>query len=215
MDHENQRSTVFLADLKTYSPTSAAARAHLRSEGGRDPESEATLARAEVRRAEETYEREKRHTEALDLLHQTFQETRTALADRFSRPLADKITGYLRTLFGPEIEARAHFADNQLTGIEIVRNAAEGAYPFDVLSGGTREQVAAAVRLAVAELLAEDDGGTLPVVFDDAFAYSDPERVRHLPRMLDHAAESGLQVIILTCNPADYAALGAKEIRLG
>jgi hypothetical protein len=33
--------------------------------------------------------------------------------------------------------------------------------------------------------------------------------------MLDLAASRGLQVIVLTCTPADYAGLGAREIRLG
>ena len=66
----------------------------------------------------------------------------------------------------------------------------------------------------MAEVLAADHGGCLPVVFDDAFAYSDPERVNQLQRMLDLAATRGLQVIILTCNPVDYAALGAKTVSL-
>jgi hypothetical protein len=32
--------------------------------------------------------------------------------------------------------------------------------------------------------------------------------------MLDFAASRGLQIIVLTCNPSDYAALGAKQILL-
>jgi energy-coupling factor transporter ATP-binding protein EcfA2 len=82
------------------------------------------------------------------------------------------------------------------------------------LSGGAKEQLAAAVRLAIAELLALDHDKCLPIVFDDAFAYSDPERVQALQRMLDLAAERGLQVIVLTCNPSDYAGLGAKNVRV-
>ena len=62
--------------------------------------------------------------------------------------------------------------------------------------------------------MAANHDGKLPIVFDDAFAYSDPERVKTLQRMLDLAAERGLQVIILSCNPADYAGLGAQLTRL-
>ncbi|WP_038165369.1 hypothetical protein, partial [Verrucomicrobium sp. BvORR106] len=70
-------------------------------------------------------------------------------------------------------------------------------------------------RLAMAEVLAAGQPDKcLPLVFDDAFAYSDPDRVRLLPRMLDLAATRGLQVIVLTCHPADYASLGAREFRL-
>ena len=72
--------------------------------------------------------------------------------------------------------------------------------------------MAAAVRLAIAELLAADHDGTLPIVFDDAFAYSDPQRVRALQRMLDLGASRGLQVIVLTCNPADYAGWALGEL---
>jgi len=66
----------------------------------------------------------------------------------------------------------------------------------------------------MAEILAASHDGCLPLVFDDAFAYADPERVQALQRMLDLAANRGLQVIVLTCTPADYIGLGAREIRL-
>ena len=49
---------------------------------------------------------------------------------------------------------------------------------------------------------------------DDAFAYSDPDRVQTLQRMLYLAASRGLQVIVLTCAPSDYAALGATHVTL-
>ena len=75
-------------------------------------------------------------------------------------------------------------------------------------------RLAAAVRLAMAEILAADHDGCLPLVFDDAFAYTDPERVQFLQRMLDLAALRGLQVIVLTCTPDDYSGLGASEIRI-
>jgi hypothetical protein len=99
-------------------------------------------------------------------------------------------------------------------GLRLVRPGAAEAFPFDALSGGAREQLAAAVRLATAELLAANHGGSLPVVFDDSFAFSDPDRVRNLQRMLDLAAARGLQVIVLTCNPSDYAPLGARQTLL-
>jgi hypothetical protein len=70
------------------------------------------------------------------------------------------------------------------------------------------------MRLAIAELLAEGSDGCLPIVFDDAFAYSDPDRVEGLQAMLDLAANRGLQVIVLTCNPRDYYRLGASEVTL-
>jgi len=53
----------------------------------------------------------------------------------------------------------------------------------------------------MAEVLAEAYDGTLPVLFDDAFGNSDPERQAGVYRMLQKAADQGLQVILLTCDP--------------
>jgi len=136
------------------------------------------------------------------------------LAERFSQPLAEKIGDYLKRLFGPEARAVVTFEDNAFKSIELVRSTQGGALPFDSLSGGAREQVAAAVRLAIAELLAADHDGSLPIVFDDAFAYSDPDRVSTMQGMLDLGATRGLQVIVLSCNPSDYAGLGARSVTL-
>ena len=148
-------------------------------------------------------------------MHSLFLEEQRALADRFTRPLADTISGYLECLFGVGARANIALAENEFSGLQLLRPAdGGGALPFDTLSGGAREQVAAAVRLAMAEVLCNDHHGCLPVIFDDAFAYSDPDRVQTLQRMLYLAASRGLQVIILTCAPSDYAALGARYVPL-
>lgn len=189
----------------------AVCQATLRSDGTEDPK--ASLARAEARlnAVREHLQAVSRKASAIALLDDLFQEQQQTLADRFSQPLADKITDYLQCLFGPDARAVVTFEDNAFKAIELARSSQAGAMAFDALSGGTREQVAAAVRLAIAELLAAEHDGALPVVFDDAFAYSDPERVQVLQRMLDLGATRGLQIIVLTCNPSDYAALGAHQ----
>ena len=190
----------------------AVSQAALRSDGAEDPH--AAWAQAEARRvsAEEHVSAVTRKAQAIALIDELFQQEQRALADRFSQPLAEKIGDYLKRLFGPEARAVVAFEDNAFKSIALVRSTQGGALPFDSLSGGTREQVAAAVRLAIAELLATDHGGSLPVVFDDAFAYSDPARVNTMQGMLDLGASRGLQVIVLSCNPSDYAGLGARSI---
>lgn len=192
----------------------AVSQAALRSDGTIDPN--ATLAQTEARleAATEHLEAVSRKAKAIALIDSLFQQEQRALADQFSQPLAQKISGYLQCLFGPDAQAVVTFEDNTFKSIRLVRSAQDGATSFASLSGGTREQVAAAVRLAIAELLAADHDNSLPIVFDDAFAYSDPERVNTLQRMLDLGASRGLQIIVLTCNPSDYAALGARQIIL-
>lgn len=192
----------------------AGSQALLRSDGADDPAAALAQAQARLETAAGRLAGIERKAKAVALVDSLFQQEQRALADRFSRPLAEKIDGYLHSLFGRDAQAIVSFEDNSFKSIELVRSADAGATSFASLSGGTREQVAAAVRLAIAELLAEDHDGSLPVVFDDAFAYSDPERVNTLQRMLDRGAANGLQIIVLTCNPSDYAALGAKQVAL-
>jgi len=192
----------------------AVSEAALRSDGTTDPSAALAQAQARLAAANAHLAAVRRKAQAIALVNRLFQDEQRTLADRFSQPLAHKISGYLQSLFGADAEAVVRFEDNRLQGIQLVRSAQDAAEPFDTLSGGTREQVAAAVRLAIAELLSADHDNALPVVFDDAFAYADPERVQTLQRMLDLGASRGLQIIVLSCNPADYAALGARQVNL-
>jgi energy-coupling factor transporter ATP-binding protein EcfA2/vacuolar-type H+-ATPase subunit D/Vma8 len=192
----------------------AVSQAALRSDGTIDPNADLAQAEAHLEVAAEHLDTVSRKGNAIGLIDRLFQQEQRALADQFSQPLAQKISGYLQCLFGPDAQAVVTFEDNTFKSIQLVRSAQGGATSFDSLSGGAREQVAAAVRLAIAELLVADHDNSLPIVFDDAFAYSDPERVNTLQRMLDHGASRGLQIIVLTCNPSDYAALGARQIIL-
>lgn len=199
---------------QTASNARAVSEAALRSDGTTDPSAALAQAQARLAAADANLAAVRRKAQAIALVNGLFQDEQRALAERFSRPLAHRISGYLQSLFGADAEAVVEFGDNRLQGIQLVRSAQDAAEPFDVLSGGTREQVAAAVRLAIAELLAADHDAVLPVAFDDAFAYADPERVQTLQRMLDLGAARGLQIIVLSCNPADYAALGARRVNL-
>ena len=193
----------------------AVAKAALSSDGSEDPAADLAVAEAKARSASEHWSVVLRQSQAIALLHELFQEEQRKLAQQFTQPLADKISAYLQCIFGAGARAQVDREDNKFTGLRLFRPGFGNApFDFDTLSGGAKEQTAAAVRLAMAEVLAIDYDGCLPVVFDDAFAYSDPERVNQLQRMLDLAATRGLQVIVLTCNQADYASLGAKTIAI-
>ncbi|MCP5534426.1 MAG: SMC family ATPase [Akkermansiaceae bacterium] len=201
------------ARLRDAENTRLLARDRLTLDGSTDPEAE--LRHTEARRAAalENHASEQRRAKAIETLHQLFTSSREAIDRALVQPLADRISGYLQCIFGPGTEARVQLSETGIEGLELVR-AGDSAFSFATLSGGAKEQTAAAVRLALAEILAADHDGCLPVIFDDAFAYSDPERIQSLQRMLDLAAVRGLQVIVLTCTPGDYSALGANEIRL-
>ncbi len=190
----------------------ALAQGSLVSDGTEDPVATEAAAKAALQRVRAQYEQVAHEAKAVQLVHDEFEAAQRELADRYTRPLAERISGYLECVFGAGARAVLAHSPEGFAGLALVRGFS--TVPFEALSGGTREQVAAAARLALAEILAADFGGCLPVCFDDAFAYADPDRVKVLQTMLDLAASRGLQIIILSCNPTDYRSLGAREVLL-
>lgn len=195
--------------------TQAVARSILQSQGVTDPQEQLASAKAKLAAEEERLQTEERQGKAKLLLSDLFHAEQQKHSAKFTTPLITKIADYLRPVFGRSIDVQLNNENLKFTGLGLNRrDNDQGAVDFDSLSAGAREQMAAAVRLAIAELLAEESDGCLPIVFDDAFAYSDPDRVEALQAMLDLAANRGLQVIVLTCSPRDYYRLGASEVTL-
>lgn len=185
----------------------------LKREGLQDLASIADLARADLEKAEADLVRVQRRVAALELLGRAFEEHRQQVVARYTQPLADEVRRYARCVFGAH--AVPGLAWDETAGAFASLNLSRGvAHAFDSLSMGAREQLGVAVRLAIAKVLAAGFGGSLPVVLDDAFSHSDGDRVERLLEMLDLAATDGLQVILLTCKPDDYTALGARRVDL-
>ena len=192
----------------------AQAGATLTADGRTDPKANLETARQQERFARTRLASEQTRAEATKLLQQLFTEEQQQLAGQYGQRLAERIQPYLDCIFD---RARVHIGSTgkEFGEFTIARPSHQSAaFEFKSLSTGTREQAATALRLAMAEILAAEHDGCLPVVLDDPFANSDPDRVQKLQRMLDRAASNGLQVIVLTCTPGDYAALGAKQIRI-
>jgi len=177
--------------------------------GTSDPAEDRARAVAREARAVACHDRLDREARAARLLLEMFREGKRAVEDRFLEPLKARVGDYLQRLFGAGAEVSIDLEGEEIGAVSLVRQG-DGAVPFGfgALSGGTREQVGAALRLAMAEILAEDHDGCLPVVFDDAFVNADPDRLRGLQRVLDLGAERGLQVVVLTCDAAAYDTLG-------
>ncbi len=159
----------------------------------------------------------KREGDAIKLLNQLFSQEQQEMTRNYATPFAEKVQFYLSFIFGKNISVEIlSDAVGGFEGLRVYRDKFKdlGTLEFDKLSGGTREQMAAAVRLAMAEVLAPAYGGHLPMVFDDAFAYSDKDRLKVLPDMLFAASQRGIQIIILSCTPQDYAGLGGHQTDL-
>lgn len=203
--------------LKAAENAKTAAQTSLQHLGGQDLHERWAAATAALEVAKREHADVATRAAAIAMVRDRFQQLSGERADQIAAPLRLKTEEYLAAMFGPGTRVSLALADDQsgFSDLGVVRPGADGSrFSFDELSGGAREQVAAGLRLAMAEILAAGYGGSLPVVFDDAFTNSDPTRIQLLQRMLDLAARRGLQVIVLSCNPADYDTFGAKEIDL-
>lgn len=203
--------------MQTARETRAAAQATLQHYGGLDLHQARAAAQAEYEAATREYDTAKKQADAITRLRDCFVELNSERADQLAAPLRAKAEDYLAAMFGKGTRVSLTLAGDGegFSDLTVTRpGVASDSFAFSELSGGTQEQVAAAIRLAMAEILAGGSGGCLPIVFDDAFTNCDPERIGLLQRMLDLAAKRGIQVIVLSCNPTDYHMFGATEIDL-
>ena len=130
--------------------------------------------------------------EAAKLLYDTLNDCRTAAQERLLAPLQQEVAGLLRLVFP---DATAKF-DERYALLNISRE--QGADSFEELSFGAKEQLGLVMRLAFARLLGGEDG--LPVLLDDALVATDEARLERTRRVLDAAAASGLQLLLVTCH---------------
>jgi len=75
---------------------------------------------------------------------------------------------------------------------------------LESVSGGEREQIYLATRLALAEVLAKKERQM--VVLDDVMTYTDAGRMARVMAILEEEAQH-LQIVILTCHPERYRGL--------
>jgi hypothetical protein len=190
----------------------AAALEILRSDGTLDPNRRVAESQAAVVRAQQAADSEQLRADAIRMLQDEFQTAQEDLAKQYAAPLRNKVREYLRPLFGAGVGVRFQVHQDRFDALALGRAGDE--FAFNDLSGGTKEQVSVAFRLAMVEILAARFAYTLPIVLDDAFAYSDPERLPRVHGMLDRAARNGVQVIILSCTPGDYLGLGGCTLLL-
>jgi DNA repair exonuclease SbcCD ATPase subunit len=181
-----------------------------RSLGAREPALEVEQQQAELEQAQAERQALERSTGALQLLLQAFAEAQQQSASHYCLPLQAALQGYLDALgLDPGTSAPLRFAPQQgFSALQLQRQ--QQRFDFGQLSGGMREQLAAALRLALAELLLGAYDGCLPLVLDDAFSNSDPQRQAGVLRMLQRGVRQGVQVLLFSCTPAAFEPLAAR-----
>ncbi|WP_209509482.1 AAA family ATPase [Ruegeria sp. HKCCE4150] len=163
---------------------------------------EGQLETAEARLAEIEFEVEvnRRLKAALDA-------ARKAALEAHVKPVTDELQPLLRMLWPdaePEIDAESG------TIIRITRRSVEE--DFEVLSGGTREQISLMVRLAFANILAKQ-GRPAPLILDDAIVYTDDDRIEQMFNALT-LRSSNLQIIVFSCRQRAFRGLGGDLLSI-
>lgn len=158
-------------------------------------------ARAEAEARAARYDAEVR---ALTRLRRALEEARTKARDAYFGPVLRELQPLLSIL-----SPGAHLTidDASLLPATLTRNGQEE--PLDILSGGTREQVAILTRLAFARLFAAS-GRPVPVILDDALVHSDDDRIEAMFDAL-HRTARDQQILVLTCRQRAFSALGGER----
>ena len=144
------------------------------------------------------------------LLCDTVAECRSAALAAVAAPVEAAATRMLQRIAGSRL-GRVQLGDTFEPG-HVIPELAEGSVSVEQVSGGEREQIYLATRLALADVLAR--GERQLVVLDDVLTATDAGRLARVMGALEEAAQR-LQVLILTCHPERYRGLaGANFVDL-
>lgn len=153
-------------------------------------------------------ERHSRKARALDLLVNTLQKCQKESTEALLAPLQQKVAPMLERLFPGASLSFTVDDEGQIALNPLCRG--EQRDKFDELSQGATEQVGVIIRLGLIMALADEFGGKLPVILDDALVNSDDQRHAEILSILDYAAKQ-LQLVILTCDYPAYRGLGLRS----
>lgn len=134
-----------------------------------------------------------------DALNETLAETRAAFMVPVQRRLAELL---------PLVLPGAHIELDDTFSVRALHRGNRDER-VDRLSGGTQEQLAILVRLALGRMLADSSRPT-PMVLDDPLVYADDDRLDAMFSALATGARAH-QVLVLSCHGRAFAPLIARH----
>ena len=182
----------------------------LESLSAQGPYSTLAQAEEEVARLRREVTAEDLRVAAVKLLCETVVQCRAEALATVAAPVEAAATRIMQRIAGGRL-GRVQLGESFEPG-HVLPELAEGSVPVENVSGGEREQIYLAARLALAEVLARDERQL--VVLDDVLTATDAGRLARVMAVLEEAAQR-LQVLVLTCHPERYRGLaGANFIDL-
>lgn len=205
--------TTLEKQLQAADDTATKALEQEKSEEGRLMHAAAQGPYSALARAEEELARLKREIAseelrlaAIRLLRTTVQESRNAALAAVAAPVEVAATRTLQRIAGNRL-GRVQLGE-AFEPTQTMPGSADVPVPIENMSGGEREQIYLATRLALADVLAK--GERQLVVLDDVLVATDAGRLARVMRILEEAGQR-LQVLILTCHPERYLGLDGAQ----
>ena len=153
-----------------------------------------------------------RRADTARYLHEVMTRHRDEAHRAYVAPYRAEVERLARGVFPPGTSVEVAHED-----LAIITRTSDGrTVPLRDLSGGAREQLGVIGRLAAACIAAGPTGEAqgVPVIIDDALGFTDASRLEGMGAALAAAGER-TQVIVLTCAPERYAAVGtAATVRM-
>lgn len=146
--------------------------------------------------------REEERMEAIWLLRETVRASRDEARAALTAPIRRAATRTLERIAGRRL-GTVEMTEG-LGPAHVLPEEAGAQITLDRVSGGEREQIHFALRLALADVLAK--GERHLVVLDDVFGSTDSARLSRIGQVLEDAAER-LQVLVITCHPERFRGL--------
>lgn len=193
-----------LRDVEERLAAATAVKARLEVTGSQGRQDHHDEKKTALHDADLKYSAAKGRAEAAQLLHDVMQRHRNEAKKEYVKPFKEHVTALGRIVYGADfqvdIDSNLHITTRTMDGATL---------PYGSLSTGAKEQLAIIMRLACAAIVDEADG--VPVIIDDALGYSDPGRLRRLSAVFGTAAARS-QVILMTCSPDRYRAIGSATV---
>ena len=167
-------------------------------------------AEEEVARLKREIASEELRLAAIRLLRTTVEDSRNAALAAVAAPVELAATRTLQRIAGNRL-GRVQLGE-AFEPTQVLPEVTDLPVSIENTSGGEREQIYLATRLALADVLTK--GEHQLVVLDDVLVATDVGRLARVMRILEEAGQR-LQVLILTCHPERYLGLdGAHFIDL-
>ncbi len=158
----------------------------------------------------ETIQSQKNYCDAIDIASEVLQDSFIEVRKSFGSVLEKRASEIFQGLTGGKYNGMNISKSFEIT---VEKADAFGTKEIDYLSSGTADQAYLSLRLAVCELMAQNDN-RLPVLLDDALAQYDDTRTKTALEFLKQYSLDG-QIILFTCHNSvlnSAKSSGANEI---